>query len=299
MTIKPPSLKTGQKIGIIAPAGPVKQSELLVPISMLQDNGYQVITSLNLFKKNDYLAGDDESRLSDIHRMFEDKDIKAILCARGGYGSLRIIDSINYDLIHENPKIFIGYSDITALLLAIHNKTGLVVFHGPVVRELNNQNKDNLSNLINVLSGSSPKIELIRGRSLKAGKSQGPLLGGNLSVIASMVGTPFLHLLKGSVLFIEERGESLYRIDRMLTQMRLNGLLNNLAGIAIGSFEDCGEISNIENLLVDITKDFDYPVLSGLPVGHGIYNRVIPIGIQASINAESMSISFREKFFNN
>ena len=297
MIIKPLRLEPGQKIGIIAPGGPVKPSELMLPITILQDNGYQIATSPNLFGQEGYLSGDDESRLSDIHKMFEDKDIRAILCARGGYGSLRIIDRINYELIRNNPKIFIGYSDITALLLAIYNKTGLVVFHGPVARELDHQREDNLKNLKTFLSGDSPNVEITAGNFLKAGIAHGPVIGGNLSIIASLTGTPYMPAMAGCILFIEEKNESLYRIDRMLTQLRLNGLLDDLKGIVMGSFVDCGPMSDVENLLIDITKDFSYPILSGLPSGHGIDNRIIPLGIHGVIDTEKISITFKEEFF--
>jgi muramoyltetrapeptide carboxypeptidase len=284
-------LKTGDTIGIIAPAGPVSKSEILSTIETLEDRGYQIFHSPNLYQRENYLAGSDVTRVSDLHMMFRDNNIKAILCARGGYGTPRIIEKIDYDLIRKNPKIFIGFSDITAILLAIYNETELVTFHGPMAKGLVANGERNLDNLLKVLSSEGPiELSLANGISLKEGKAKGRLFGGNLSLISSLVGTRFLPPLDGEILFIEERGEPLYRIDRMLTHLRLSGLLGGLAGLIVGEFKDCDDTTAIDRLLKDRTADLEFPVLSGLPVGHGIENITLPIGLRVEIDTESMMI---------
>ena len=291
MSIRALRLKTGDTIGIIAPAGPVSQSEIHSTIEKLIDRGYEVLTSPSLYQREDYLAGSDDARVSDLHLMFRDNSVKAILCARGGYGTLRIIEKIDYALIRRNPKIFIGFSDITAILFAIYKETGLVTFHGPMAKGLAARGERNLDNLLKVLSSEGPiELSLANGTSIKKGKAKGRLFGGNLSLISSLVGTGFLPPLDGEILFIEERGEPLYRIDRMLTHLRLSGLLGGVAGLIIGEFKDCDDTASLVRLLKDRTSDLDFPILSGLPVGHGIENITLPIGLSVEINTETMMI---------
>ena len=293
MSIKPSRLRQGDEIGIITPAGPVTPSELKPAIDLLTSMGYRVKSSIHLYKKKDYLAGDDYSRLEDLHSMFQDKRIKAILCARGGYGTLRLLDKIDYDLIRKNPKIIIGYSDITALLLAIYKKTRLVTFHGPMVRELAKDIDPN--HFFNPLTSQQPlEFDLSKGSILVPGTARGILIGGNLSLISHMVGTPFMPTLEGSILIIEERGELPYRVDRMLTHLRLSGILKSLSGLVAGSFENCGDGKVINQLLIDIGIDLNIPVFCGLPVGHSIENFTLPLGLPVELDTENSRISFLE-----
>ena len=292
MIIKPPRLKPGDQIGIIAPSGPVNQSELQPAIDLLTAKGYHVIQAPHLYAKQDYLAGHDDLRLKDLHLMFSDKDIKAVLCARGGYGTLRLLDKIDYDLIRKNSKIIAGYSDITAFLLAVYKKTRLVTFHGPVVKELSGKRHENLNAFLDLASSQKPfTLDLSGGESLMPGKSKGTLLGGNLTLISHLIGTPFMPSLKGAILFIEERGEPLYRIDRMLIHLKLSGILKDVVGLIAGSFADCGDISDINRLLKDIASNIDIPIFSGLPVGHSTENITIPLGLQAELNMDNMTLS--------
>lgn len=298
MSIKPPRLEKGHGIGIIAPAGPLNQSELQPSIDLLISLGYGIILAPHLYHRQGYLAGSDDSRLEDLHSMFHNEDVKAIFCARGGYGTLRLLDRINYNLIERNPKVILGYSDITALLLAIYKKTGLVTFHGPVVNELHKNENQNLSLLLELFSTQdSFRWDLTKGKALMPGKAKGILLGGNLSLISHLIGTPFMPTLGETILFIEERGESLYRIDRMLTHLRLSGLLNRIAGLIIGRFIDCGDISDIHHLAMDMVSELNIPVVSGLPVGHGTQNVTLPLGLQATLDTEQMIISIDDSCF--
>jgi muramoyltetrapeptide carboxypeptidase len=295
VSIKPPRLKKNDEIGIIAPAGPVKESEIRPGIELLESFGYKVISAPHLYHSEGYLAGDDNTRLEDLHSMFHNGRIRAIFCARGGYGTLRLLEKINFDLIGMNPKIIIGYSDITTLLLAIYKKTGLITFHGPVVRELSKNKNQNLESVFDLVSSDQPlNVNLTEGIALVPGKAKGILLGGNLSLICHLIGTPFMPSMKGCILFIEEKGEPLYRIDRMLTHLRLSGFLEGLRGLIAGEFEGCGDVSSINQLLLDTVSDLDIPVVSGLPVGHGLENIMIPLGLQATLDTGRMGLAIME-----
>ena len=295
MTIKPPRLQQGDAIGIIAPAGPVDREEIRPAIAFLKEKGYHILTSPNLYKKRGYLAGSDEARLGDLESMFLDKDVKAIFCARGGYGAIRLLDRIDYNIISKNPKIIAGYSDITALLFAIYKHTGLVTFHGPVLRDHARGCKRNLGYLIRFLSSKSPHIvDLSGGTVIARGRARGVVIGGNLSLICSLAGTPFMPKTKGAILFIEDKGEPLYRIDRMLSHLRLAGVIEGLSCLIAGSFTDCGDIKDINKLLKDVTTETGIPVISGLPVGHGRKNIAVPIGMHAELDTEEAGLSFLE-----
>jgi len=295
IVVKPRRFEAGAAIGVIAPAGPVRPSELQSGIGELESFGYQVVVSPHLYDVEGYLAGDDEARLEDLHAMFGNKAINAIICARGGYGVLRLLDKIDYAFIRENPKILVGYSDITALLLAIFKKSGLVTFHGPVVTDISKNEHRNLKFLLDMISlEKKTTFDLSGGRTLIPGKATGSLLGGNLSLISHLTGTPFMPSLKGGILFVEDRGEAPYRIDRMLTHLRLSGLLDDAEGIIAGQFEDCGDPTVIDNLLVDTCSDLNIPIFSGMPIGHGLTNLTLPIGLEASLDTETTTLSIME-----
>jgi muramoyltetrapeptide carboxypeptidase len=293
--IKPPGLRQGDTIGVISPAGPVDEPELQAGIGMLKSSGFSVRLARHVYEKSGYLAGEDENRLSDLHDMFRDKDIKAIFCTRGGYGTMRLLDNINYEIIKENPKIFVGYSDITALLMAILKKTGLITFHGPMVRGLATKNQGNWESLLHAISSNEPlKLSFQEGTILVAGKADGKLIGGNLSMLCHLVGTPYLPSLDGCILFVEEKGEDLYRLDRMLNHLRLSGQLSGLSGLIAGGFEECPDMSAIKDLLLDILSCLDIPLATGLPVGHGLKNLALPLGLPAKLDTDSKTLSLME-----
>jgi len=294
--IKPQRLGQGDRIGVIAPAGPVNESDLQPGLSMLESSGFAVYVAPHVYYRHGYLAGDDEMRLADLHAIFEDKEIKAVLCARGGYGSLRILDRINYGLIKENPKIIAGYSDITALLMGIQRKTGLVTFHGPMVQEFASGDKNNWNSLCSLISSNKPlKMDLREGTVLIQGSAVGPLIGGNLSMIIHLLGTPFLPFLDGCILFIEEKGESLYRLDRMLTHFALSGQLQGISGLIAGEFVGCGDRFAVNRLLMDKLSDMGVPLITGLSVGHGAKNLALPIGVMADLNTDLMTLTIMEE----
>ena len=253
--VKPDRIHRGDRIGIVAPGGPVTREELQPGIRFLESRGYSISSAPHLYAQKGYLAGDDENRLQDLHMMFKDPEVKAILCARGGYGTLRLLDKIDYSLIRDNPKIIAGYSDITALLLALYKMNGLVTFHGPLVKDLTKNENRNMTTFLELVTSEGPmELDLHETTCLRQGRAVGPLLGGNLTLISHLVGTPYMPSLRGAILFIEDRDEPIYRIDRMLTHLHLGGILKDLAGLIAGQFEDRGDDSDIGHLLKERTS---------------------------------------------
>ncbi|MBW1773096.1 MAG: LD-carboxypeptidase [Deltaproteobacteria bacterium] len=293
--VKPDRIHRGDRIGIVAPGGPVTREELQPGIRFLESRGYSISSAPHLYAQKGYLAGDDENRLQDLHMMFKDPEVKAILCARGGYGTLRLLDKIDYGLIRDNPKIIAGYSDITALMLALYKMNGLVTFHGPLVKDLTKNENRNMTTFLELVTSEGPmELDLHETTCLRQGRAVGPLLGGNLTLISHLVGTPYMPSLRGAILFIEDRGEPLYRIDRMLTHLHLGGILKDLAGLIAGQFEDRGDDSNIGRLLKERTSDTGIPVVTGLPLGHGDLNLPLPVGLRGSLDTEKMTLSVLE-----
>jgi muramoyltetrapeptide carboxypeptidase len=293
--IKPPRLKEGDRIGIIAPAGPVLQDEIQPGLDFLESLGFEPVCSPHLFDQVGYLAGEDKARLQDLHAMFRDKKIKAVLCARGGYGAHRILQKLDYPLISQNPKIFVGYSDITALLCALLKKSGMITIHGPVLRDLLKGDGRNATLLLKLMTSEElTTVNFPGGTAVKKGRAQGVVFGGNLSLICHLIGTPFLPSFKGKLLFMEEKGEPLYRVDRMLTHLLLSGELEKCAGLMVGTFEECGDPASVIDLVGERCSRLNMPILTGLPVGHGEDNVPLPIGVRAVLDTETMRLEIKE-----
>ena len=291
--IKGYRLQPNQTVGIIAPASPVNQSEISEGLKLLESFPLKIKQGEHIFDHLNYLAGSDNDRVSDLHRMFSDPEIKAIFCARGGYGSARLLNDIDFDLIRKNPKIIVGFSDLTALLLALFNKSGLITIHGPTLSDLpKNKNWEHLSSLI--ARPYKPQIFFKQEKEINKGIARGILLGGNLSTLCSLLDTPFLPSFEGVILFLEEKGESPYKLDRMLTQLLLSGRLNRLSALIIGQIEDCGEMEIINSMLQERLGRLTIPVVAGLPVGHGNENISLPLGLPAVLDTERMLLTIEE-----
>ena len=252
--IIPPLLESGDSIGLVAPSGPVTREQLKPAIRYFADNGHPVRESNHLYACDRYLAGSDEDRISDIHAMFSDPEIKAIVAARGGYGSARILDRLDYDLIRENPKVLTGFSDTTALQLAIYTKTGLISYSGfmPKIdfenRNLGGETENSLWNAIR----DSHFDRVSDLQILKPGSARGELLPGCLSIIVSMLGTSYLPSLEDKILVLEDVNEDNYKLDRMLTQLRLSGILDQLSGLIFGQFTSDDETKTLSADQLDI-----------------------------------------------
>ncbi len=290
--IKPSRLNPGDAVGVVSPAGPVDRTQLEADLHFLETKGFTVHVAPHVFDRQGYLAGNDGDRLRDLEAMFGNTKIKAVFCSRGGYGSTRLLDRIDYGLIRKNPKIFVGYSDITALLFGIFKKTGLITFHGPLLRGLSSLPENAWQNLERMISSKEPAaFTPLAGYPLFGGKAKGVLMGGNLSVLCTLVGTPFMPNLSGCILFIEDRGEALYRIDRMLTHLALSGSVEGIRGLITGDFVGCGDPAAIDQLIKERFEPMGIPIAAGFPLGHGPNNTTLPLGIPAELNTDQMKLS--------
>ncbi|CAB1063996.1 Muramoyltetrapeptide carboxypeptidase (EC [Olavius sp. associated proteobacterium Delta 1] len=289
----PARLRPGDTIGIVAPAGPFDRDTLARGTRLLEDYGLTVFTPPGLLDANLYLAGSDQHRAHFINQLFADKNIDAIICARGGYGSIRILPLLDYQTIADNPKVFIGFSDITVLLAVLADRSGLATFHGPVVTSLADAPAATRDSLMQAVSSDAKlEIQVARGKTIKPGSASGIVCGGNLTTLCHLIGTPYAPNFTDKILFLEDRAEAPYRIDRMLVHMQLAGCFENLAGIALGSFENCGTIDEIYNIVAATFQDRSFPILAGLEVGHGKNNHTLPFGIEATLNADGRYLAY-------
>ena len=299
--IRPKRLKSGQLIGLIAPSSNVMENEdIAFAVDILKSFGFRVKKGKYLYDRNGYLAGQDKDRASDVNAMFADNTVDAIICLRGGYGSPRILPYLDYDLIKKNPKVIMGFSDVTALLNAIFFKTGLITFHGPVASQ--NFSEYTLSEFKKVLFNGEksliaapPPFEVTEGKAEKDnritvinhGKATGELIGGNLSLMVKLVDTPYEPSYQGKILFLEDVSEAPYRVDGMLAHLKLSGRLAQVAGIVFGKCTRCrssGNTLSLEQVLFDHIKPLGIPATRGLMIGHIKDNATIPIGALAELD---------------
>ncbi|MBP1933165.1 S66 peptidase family protein [Ammoniphilus resinae] len=303
--IKPKALQHGGTIAVIAPASPVPEEQLEKSVDRLARFGFRVILGESVRREYGYLSGRDDIRAMDVNRMFADPDVDAIICLRGGYGTPRILDQLDYPLICKNPKIFIGYSDITALHQALHRSTGLVTFHGPMVSELAVDHDElNWPLLFKLISetdalGKYSEPPGMFQYQINNGVASGRLVGGNLSLLVSLLGTPYEVDPRGRILFIEDVGEQPYKIDRMLTQLRLAGKLEQAEGILFTDFsgihlEPKKPSLSVREVLEDIISPLGIPSYYGLKAGHCQPNLTLPIGIKARLDAVEGTLELLE-----
>ena len=291
--LMPTRLMPGDKIGIAAPASHFDQEKFYRGIVVLESMGFRILVPDDLFSRKGYFAGQDTRRADQLNSLFADREIKAIICARGGFGSLRILSLLDYSSIRNNPKIFIGFSDISTILLALYSKCGLITFHGPTVTTLRDATHETKEAMFSAFSSDRKlAIKLKKGVAIKPGLASGPVLGGNLATLSHLVGTPFEPCFTGHILLLEDLGEAPYRIDRMLTHMKLAGCFNGLTGIILGSFKDCGTLDEIYRIVEDVFKDNTIPILAGFDMGHGRDNITIPMGLEATLDAGSHRLTF-------
>ena len=310
--IKPTRLKPGNTLGLIAPGSYISEDELKDSIENLEKLGYNVVYTERILSKYGYLAGDDKSRADELNAMFANANVDGIVCARGGYGCVRILPMLDYELIKNNPKVLIGYSDITALVNAIYFKTGLITFHGPVgissfnefsvnyFNEVLAHPKNNLS-LVSAKGEDQKEEEKIQ--TITSGKAVGELVGGNLSVLNSLIGTQYDFDGEGKIIFLEEIGEEPYRIDRMLTQLIQSGKFDKAVGIALGVFKDCepkekdpsfSTSFSLSEVLFDRLSVLKIPVIYGLSFGHIKNKFTLPVGIKAELDTINQTITLLE-----
>lgn len=294
-SIRPQRIKPGDSIGIVAPAGPFDPDKFMKGKAVLESMGFRTIFDEGVFQKNEFLAGTDFQRADQVNHLFADPSVQAIVCARGGYGSMRILSLLDFEAIQTHPKIFLGFSDISALLSVIYDKCGLVTFHGPMVTTLAKATEKTIMAMKTALASDAP-LELIPedGTMIKPGVCSGLMTGGNLTTLCHLVGTPYAPNFKGKILLLEDVGEMPYRIDRMLTQMKLAGCFNDIAGLILGTFKECGQPNEIVDIFDNIFEDVDIPILAGFDMGHGIHNLTIPMGLGATLDADKKQLLFHE-----
>ena len=310
--IKPPRLRPGDLVGLIAPGGVAGDALIEKCVKNLEAFGMRVKISTNIRAARGGYAGTAAQRVDDLHAMFLDREVKAIWPARGGSGCIHLLPKINYSLIRNHPKILIGYSDITALLLAIYRHAGLITFHGPVASSTFSDYS--VAHLKAVLMDPQPRFEInmssqnaekalqepqFARRSIREGVAIGRLVGGNLSVLSAMVGTPYAAELSGSIMFLEEIGEAPYRIDRMLTQLSQSGGLKNIAGAMLGVFQKAvatdGEASlTLNEVLDDHFAQLKTPSVYGFSFGHIAQQFTIPIGVRARLDTANATLTLLE-----
>ncbi|KAB2329937.1 LD-carboxypeptidase [Cytobacillus depressus] len=300
MLIKPYALKAGDTIGIIAPASPPNQENLQRSFSFLEELGLNVKLGKHVYDQYGYLAGKDNDRLDDLHMMFLDREVKAIICAGGGYGTGRIASNIDYDLIRDNPKIFWGYSDITFLHTAIRQQAGLVTFHGPMLAsDIGKEDAHPLSKQSYYQLFRPTKIqyteELSPLETIIEGQASGEITGGNLSLIASTIGTPFEIDTKGKLLLIEDINEEPRSIDRMLNQLYTAGKLYDAAGLIIGDFNNCVPERELSLSLDEVIDHYVHlankPAMKGFKIGHCSPHIAIPLGVHAEMNTAKKQLT--------
>ncbi len=307
---KPARLRPGATVGLIAPGSPIAEEKYTKTLASVAALGFRIKEGQHTRAARGYLAGTDEQRLSDLHAAFADPEVEAVWCIRGGYGGTRLLPHLDYELIRRNPKPFIGYSDITALHLAIYERSGLVCFHGPVAAsDFPDDTWQYFRDvLVEPVAGhfmALPAAEAVlsgeefRPFVINAGRAEGLLTGGNLSLLAALAGTPYQPSYKDKLVFIEDIGEQPYRIDRMLYQLEQSSDLAQAAGIVLGVFNDCNPKGSAPSLtLVETLTDFftrwKMPVAYGFPFGHVLHQATLPYGILAELDTEKGRLTLLE-----
>ncbi len=285
-------IKSGDTLGVCAPSGRFDMERLEKGIQVLKHLGFQVQAPEAIFQKKRYFAGNDVSRARIVNQLFSDPGINGIICARGGFGSLRILDYLDWDMIRRNPKPFVGFSDITAILMSIINETGMPVIHGPNVVSLAAADENTITSFKNTICGLKEMIEIPDGKAIREGVCTGILKGGNLATLSHLMGTRFQPDFSGAVLFFEDIGEPAYKIDRMLTQMKISGLFDKIHGVMTGSFKNCDNEEYIEEIIYECFDEYKVPILSGLDAGHGKTNLSLVFGKTLQMDTTALKIQW-------
>jgi muramoyltetrapeptide carboxypeptidase len=310
--VRPPKLVPGSRIALIAPAGPLlERDDLARAEALCRALDYEPVLGRNAYSRHGYLAGTDDERLSDLNQALQDPSLAAVWCIRGGYGVTRLLERVDYAAMARHPKVLIGFSDITALLNAISRAAGVVTFHGPVARA--SMPAFSRAHFDQVLTRTDPPGRLGRLQdrpdvliprdsrivTLRGGVAEGPLAGGNLTLLQCLIGTPWFPDLNGAMLFLEDVGEQLYRVDRVLAQLRAIGALQRLAGIIVGRFTDLDRAGQdgalgFDQVLAAYFEPLNIPVAYGFPIGHIDAQWTLPLGVRARLDADAGEVDLLE-----
>jgi len=288
--VKPRAIAPGATLGIAAPGGPVDPDRLAEGEARLAAAGYRTLRRDDVVSRRGYLAGDDARRAKELMELFQDPRVDAIVCARGGYGCDRILHLLDAAAVRSAAKALVGYSDVTALLLWLRRRAGLVGFHGPMLERGADTDPASLESLLAQLEGRSPLPLVLEGRGSGRGSARGRLVGGSLTLLAASLATPWELDTRGAILLFEEVNEAPYRIDRMLQQLRAAGKLSRVVGVGVGDVSTCVDErygSNVEEVIEEALRPLGVPLVKGLPFGHVRRNHAWPLGVRAELDGDA------------
>jgi muramoyltetrapeptide carboxypeptidase len=297
--IKPTALRPGDKVGVLAPASSFNREAFLAGTDRLRKMGYEPVYNNSIFERDLYFAGATQRRAEEFNQLWQRDDIAALVCVRGGYGSNYLLEHIDFDRLGANPKVLVGCSDITTLLTAIHDRTGLITFHGPMAAKDIAEGTLELSSWNNALAGAAEwSIPSAGVQALRPGRAQGRFYGGCLSMLAASLGTPYEIETDDTIMFIEDVGEKPFRIDRMLMQLRMAGKLEKVRGFVFGQMLDCippaGETYTLPQVIMRVLDQYDVPVAYGLKSGHVTgENLTLPLGVRVELSVESLRVDLK------
>ena len=301
--IRPPFLKLNDKAIIVSPAGKISPVYVNNAINILQEWGLEVKTSKNALKESGCYSGFVSQRFTDMQSAMDDPEVKLIFCSRGGYGTIHLLDSLNFEGIKKNPKWMIGFSDITALHVAFQ-KNGIMSIHGPMIKHFSDEGGADLSVLYTkaALSGKPLNYEITTDLSFlnREGKVTGTLFGGNLSVYAGLLGSEFFKIPRNGILFLEDIGEKPYRVDRMIYQLKLAGVFNKIKGLIVGQFteyeEDTQMYGTLYESILSAVNEFSFPICFGFPIGHTKTNLPLINGGNATLTVNKDFVSLKQRY---
>ncbi|MEH1059029.1 LD-carboxypeptidase [Micromonospora sp. CPCC 206171] len=297
--LRPPVLCPGDTVMLVSPSGPTRPERVARGVELLTGWGLRPVLAPNAYARRGYLAGDDALRAADLNIAFADPEVRGVICTRGGYGAQRVVDLLDMAAVRRDPKVVAGFSDITALQFALWRGARLAGVHGPGAAWLDERTPLRSAESLHaalmttepVTVAATPDEETFAVR--VPGRAVGPLLGGNLCLITASIGTPDMPDLTGAVLLIEEVQEPPYKVDRMLTHLRRAGVLDGVAGVAVGQFTECadGWDTTVTDVLTECLGELGVPVLGGLPVGHGVGQLTVPVGTRATLDADAGTLT--------
>jgi muramoyltetrapeptide carboxypeptidase len=299
LPIRPPALRPGDTVMLVSPSGPTRPERVARGVELLTGWGLRVTLAPNAYARDGYLAGGDALRAADLNAAFADPAVRGVLCSRGGYGAQRVVDAVDMAAVQRDPKVVVGFSDITALQLALWRGARLATVHGPGAAWLDERTPAaSAESLRSALTTAAP-VTVKRDQAEETapvvvpGVARGTLLGGNLSLLGSSVGTADMPDLTGAILLIEEVDEPPYKVDRMLTHLRRAGVLARIAGVAVGQFTNCADRWDVPvaAVLAERLGDLGVPVLGGLPIGHGVGQVTVPVGVPAVLDADAGTLT--------
>lgn len=289
-----PFLEKGDQVGVAAPSARFDKTRLQQGIDCLKSMGFEVRVPAQIFDQKRYLAGEDGCRAQVIHDLVTDPDIKAIICARGGFGVLRMLSYLDWDLIQSHPKLFVGFSDTTALLSTVMQQANIGVIHGPNLVSLADAELLTRTAFLDAVTGRVSRLSIPRGLCVIPGRAEGVLVGGNLATLTHLLGTEFAPDFSQGVVFLEDIGEPAYKIDRMLTQMKLAGRFAHIQGVITGSFEHCDHPEYLPEIVAEIFREYQVPVVMGLDAGHGRVNLSLPMGCRVHLDTHAMTLKWQK-----